>query len=234
MKTQIPLQLFLSLCLYSFLSLSQTLSPAYAQSAGAIDQSTVPADKILNDATRQQVQDLVQQRNAFQLEVNQSTQADDNFRNYAQKRVQALLKLKNAGGSPSRSLSKERQGELYALQHWLDQDTQTRTQEQSRIQQLDQAIANLQQTQLSTLQDMRSDIHNMRVDADAQAADKKFQQQMAVNYFNELQSEMGAVSWGRPPQDGVFNTQSGTLNRLFQSGGGQGGYGGYAVGGYNH
>ena len=44
-------------------------------------------------------------------------------------------------------LSKEREGELYALQHWLDQDTQSRTQEQARMQQLDQAIANLQQAQ---------------------------------------------------------------------------------------
>ena len=80
----------------------------------------------------------------------------------------------------------------------------TRAQEQSRIQQLDQQIANLQQSQNSAIRDMRSDIHNMRVDADTQAADKKFQQQMAVNYFNELQSEMGAASWGRPPTDGVL------------------------------
>ncbi len=209
-----------------------TLSPAFGQ--GAIDQSTVNADNVLHDATRQQMQDLVNQRNTFQLEINQNEQRDDNFRNYAQKRVQALLKLKSAGGSPTRNLSKERQGELYALQHWLDQDTQSRAQEQSRIQQLDRSIANLQQAQLSALQDMRSDIHNMRVDADAQTADKKFQQQMAINYFNELQSEMGAASWGRPPTDGTYNTTSGALNRVFGSGGGQGGYGGYALGGYNH
>ena len=211
-------------------------SPAsYAQqSAGAIDSSTVGADKALNDATREQLQDLINQRNTFQLEVNKSEQKDDNFRTYAENRIQALSKLKDAGGSPSRSLSKEKQGELYALQHWLDQDSQNRVSEQSRIQQLDRAIANLQQAQLSTLQDMRSDIHNMRVDADAQTVDQKFQHQMAINYFNELQSEMGAASWGRPPTDGVYNTQSGTLKRLFRSGGSQAGYGGYAVGGYNY
>jgi len=209
--------------------------PSYGQqSAGSIDSATVSADKVLGDATRTQLQDLVNQRDSFQLEVNKSEQKDDNFRNYAEQRVQALMKLKEAGGSPSRSLSKEKQGELYALQHWLDQDTQARTQDQARIQQLDQAIANLQQSQLSTLQAMKSDIHNMRVDADAQTADQKFQQQMSINYFNELQSEMGAASWGRPPTDGTLNTQSGTLNRLFRGGGGQGGYGGYAVGGYNY
>ena len=148
--------------------------------------------------------------------------------------MQALLKLKNAGGSPSRSLSKEKQGELYALQHWLDQDVQTRSQEQARMQQLDQAITNLTQSQSQALRDMRSDIHNMRVDADAQTANQKFQQQMAVNYFNELQSEMGAASWGRPPTDGTFNTTSGALNRTFGGGGSRAGYGGYAIGGYNY
>jgi hypothetical protein len=45
---------------------------------------------------------------------------------------------------------------------------------------------------------------------------------MQMNNFNELQSEMGAASWGRPPTDGTFNSTGGY--------GIQGGYG-YSVGG---
>jgi len=224
MRADFHAKLFIFISLFSFFWFSWSVnSPAFAQAS--VDQSTVSADQILNDASRQQVQDLVNQRNSFQLEINKSEQADDNFRNYAQSRVNALLKSKN--------LSKEKQGELYALQHWLTQDTQTRTADQARIQKLDSQIAAMQQSQNSAIRDMRADIHNMRVDADTQAADKKFQQQMAVNYFNELQSEMGAASWGAPPTDGTLNTQSGSLNRMFRGGGG-GGYGGYALGGYNH
>ncbi len=215
---------------FSLLTCHITL-PTLGQAA--VDQSTVSADRMLDSAAGQQVQQLENQRNQYQLEINQTEKADDNYRAYAEERVKALLKLKNAGGSPSRSLSKERQGELYALQHWLDQDTQAKLQEQAHMQQLDQAIANLQQSQTQAIRDMRSDIHNMRVDADAQAANQKFQQQMATNYFNELQSEMGAASWGRPPTDGTLNTESGSLNRMFRGGGG-GGAGGYAIGGYNY
>lgn len=225
------LVLSLSAISLTMLSFGQQL-PVYGQSE--TDSATVKADQLLNNATGQQLQQLENEKATYQLEINKTETADENFRNYAQKRVAALLKLRKAGGSPSRSLTKEKEGELYALEHWLAQDTQTKEQEQARLQQLDQAIANLQKEQNQSITDMRNDIHNMRVDADAQAADKKFQQQMAVNYFNELQSEMGAVSWGRPPGDGIYNTQSGTLNRLFRSGGGQGGYGGYAAGGYNY
>ena len=227
MKPNLPWRLAFTLCAFALVS----LSPAFGQ--GAIDQSTVGADRELDDATRQQESDLIKQKNTYQLEVNQTEKKDDNYRNYAQTRIQALLKLKNAGGSPSKSLTKDKQGELYALEHWLNQDTENKEIEQRRIQQLDQSIASLQQSQTAAIQDMRSDIHNMRVDADAQTADKKFQQQMSVNYFNELQSEMGAASWGRPPEDGTYNTMGGSMSRLLR-GGGSGGYGGYAQGGYNY
>ncbi len=201
--------------------------PAYGQAS--TDQATVSADQMLNAASRQQLESLVNQRNSFQLEINKSEQADDNYRSYAQQRVGALLKAQS-----SRPLSKEKQGELYALQHWLDQDTRVKSQDQARIQQLNEQIAAMQQSSTQAIRAMRSDIHNMRVDADAQTANNKFQQQMALNYFNELQSEMGAASWGRPPTDGTFNTTSGALNRTFGGGGSRGGYGGYALGGYNY
>jgi len=228
MKADLHAKLFLSLSVFSLSCLSFCISfPAYGQAG--VDQSTVTADQMLNDASRQQLESLVNQRNSFQLEINKSEQADDNYRIYAQQRIEALLKAQS-----SHSLSKEKQGELYALQHWLDQDVRIRSQDQARIQDLNQQIAAMQASSTQAIRAMRSDIHNMRVDADAQAANTKFQQQMATNYFNELQSEMGAASWGRPPTDGTFNTTSGALNRTFRGGGGGGGYGGYALGGYNY
>jgi hypothetical protein len=223
MKASLYEKFFLSL---SLLYLSFTAGcnfPAFCQAS--TDQATVSADQMVGEASRQQVQDLVNQRDSFKLEVSKTEQEDDTYRVYAQKRVDALLKAKKK--------TKEQQGELYALQHWLDQETKIKAADQARIEQLNQKIASMQQSQTSAIRDMRSDIHNMRVDADAQTADQKFQQQMATNYFNELQSEMGAASWGRPPTDGTLNTQSGSLNRLFRGGGG-GGAGGYAIGGYNY
>jgi hypothetical protein len=228
MKPRLHANLFLSFSLLCLSFIARFISlPAYGQAS--TDQATVSADQMLNDASRQQLESLVNQRNSFQLEVNKSEQADDNYRIYAQQRIEALLKAQS-----SHSLSKEKQGELYALQHWIDQDVRIRSQDQARIQELNQQIAAMQASSTQAIRAMRSDIHNMRVDADAQAANQKFQQQMAVNYFNELQSEMGAVSWGRPPTDGTFNTTSGALNRTFGGGGGQGGYGGYALRGYNY
>lgn len=231
MKAYSARQIYSLFSLFCFSWLMLSIPYTYAQ--GSIDNATVGADRMVDDAARQQMKDLINQRNSFELQVNKTEQVDENYRVYAEQRVKALMKLKSAGGSPTRSLSKEKEGELYALQSWLDRDAQVRSQEQARIQQLDKAIANLQQTQTSAINDMRSDIHNMRVDADAQAANQKFQQQMAVNYFNELQSEMGAASWGRPPTDGTLNTQSGSLDRMFRGGGG-GGFGGYGAGGYNY
>jgi hypothetical protein len=223
MKASLYEKFFLSLSLLCLSFTAGYTLPAFSQ-AGT-DQATVSADQMVGEASRQQVQDLVNQRDSFKLEVSKTEQEDDAYRVYAQKRVDALLKAKKK--------TKEQQGELYALQHWLNQETKIKAADQARIEQLNQKIASMQQSQTIAIRDMRSDIHNMRVDADAQTADQKFQQQMATNYFNELQSEMGAASWGRPPTDGVLNTQSGSLNRLFRGGGG-GGAGGYAIGGYNY
>jgi hypothetical protein len=139
MKAHLHTSVFRSFNVFCLIWLTWVASfPAYGQAS--TDQATVSADQMLNNATRQQLQDLVNQRNSFQLEVNKTEQADDNFHNYAQQRVTALLKQKHTNGS--HGLSKEKQGELYALQHWLDQNAQTRLQEQSRLQQLDQAITN--------------------------------------------------------------------------------------------
>ena len=144
------------------------------------------------------------------------------YRLYAEKRIQALSKIRNAGGSPAQSYAHDKKGELYALQAWLKKDNETRAAEQAHIKQLDQAIANLQGDEQAAMANLPNDIGAMRQVAQRQADDDKFNHMMQMNYFNELQSEMGAASWGRPPTDGTFNSVGGY--------GMQGGYG-YSYGG---
>ena len=168
-------------------------------------------------------QEVQQYQNAEkQYEQNAAARDDSamSYRLYAEKRIAALQKIRNAGGSPTRSMGKN--GELYALQGWLKKDDQTREQEQAHIKQLDQAIANLQGDQQAAMANLPNDIGAMRQVAQRQADDDKFSHMMQMNYFNELQSEMGAASWGRPPTDGTFNSTGGY--------GFQGGYG-YSMGG---
>jgi hypothetical protein len=198
-----------------------TVAPSWAQVAGGNQQ-------IFQDERMMMMQDSNSANQAQnQLEqYEQQVQANDSknaaYRLYAEQRVQALEKLKAAGGSPSRSLAQEKNGQMYALEKWLAADAQTRAAEQAHIRELERSIQNLQQTQNATLANMNSDINNMRENQEQAAEDDRFNKMMAINQFNELQSEMGAASWGRPPTDGTFNSTGGY---------GMGGGYGYSFGG---
>ena len=70
MKAHLYVRLSLLLSMFWLIALAWCInSPVYGQAANT-DQSTVKADSILNDATRQQVQDLVKQRNYFPTRSN--------------------------------------------------------------------------------------------------------------------------------------------------------------------
>jgi hypothetical protein len=181
--------------------------PSLAQ-AGE-DQAIFQEEKQLIHTDQAQEQQLLQEKQQYQAEISKDEPQDDSYRAYAEKRVQELTKLKAAGGSPTRSLSAQKNGELYALEKWLTADAQARSQEQARLKQLDQAIANLQESQSTAMQNMNADVQSMREDANAEQQSRKFNQQMQINNFNELQSEMGAASWGRPPTDGTYNSVGG-------------------------
>jgi hypothetical protein len=131
-----------------------------------------------------------------------------------------LKKIRNAHGSPALEAAQEKQ--LYALQDWLAKDDKVKDEERAHIKQLDQAIVNLQGQRSAAFSNMGSDIQDMKQNQERLAEDDKFNQMMRVNMFNELQSEMGAASWGRPPTDGTYNSVGGY--------GFQGGYG-YSMGG---
>ncbi|HEY9711875.1 MAG TPA: hypothetical protein V6C72_00300 [Chroococcales cyanobacterium] len=152
-----------------------------------------------------QLQQYENQDQMMRQDIQQHDSQNQAYRLYAEQRVQQLEKLKAAGGSPSRALAKD-SGQLYALESWLKRDSQDRAAEQSRLRALDQAIANLRDTTTATQQNLSADISAMREDENQKAADNAFDKMMRINQFNELQSEMGAASWGRPPTDGTFNS----------------------------
>jgi hypothetical protein len=184
-----------------------TIRPALAQ-AGE-DQAIFQEEKQLLRTDQMQEQQLIQQKQTYEAEISKDQPQDDSYRSYAEKRVQELTKLKAAGGSPTRSLSAQKNGELYALDKWLAADAQARSQEQVHLEQLDKAIANLQEAQVNTTQNMNADVQGLHQDATQAEQSQKFNQQMQINNFNELQSEMGAASWGRPPTDGTYNSVGG-------------------------
>jgi hypothetical protein len=199
--------------------ISVSAPAAFAQAAGGNQQ-------IFNDEEQMSQMDnsqLMQLRNQDQeLRQQEQTQetADQPYRLYAEQRIKALEKIKNAHGSPTLSTAREKQ--FYALQSWISHDEATHEQDQTRIRQLDQAIANLAQQRQAAASNLGNDINAMRENQQAMADDDKFNKMMKVNMFNELQSEMGAASWGAPPRDGTYNSVGGY--------GFQGGYG-YSMGG---
>jgi hypothetical protein len=50
---------------------------------------------------------------------------------------------------------------------------------------------------------MSNDIGAVREAANDARSDTKFRQQMSMNYFNEMQTEMGAASWYQPRGNGA-------------------------------
>jgi hypothetical protein len=195
-------------------------APCWAQANS--DRAVFQEEQQMMQTNQNQEQQLEREKQQYQSEVSREDAQSEPYRLYAEKRIEELNKLKAAGGSPSRSLAAQKSGEFYALEKWLTADAQARAEEQGRLKQLDQAIVNLQTSQTATMSNMGSDIQAMREDSQLAAQNQKFQQQMQINQFNELQSEMGAASWGRPPQDGTFNSVGGY---------GMGGGYGYSYGG---
>ncbi|MDR3613234.1 MAG: hypothetical protein P4L53_06690 [Candidatus Obscuribacterales bacterium] len=195
---------------------------AIPNGAFAQGQAIFQDDRQIMQTDQNQVQQYENQVENYEAKAKERDAEADSYRTYAQKRISELKKLQASGGSPTKSLVKSKNGEMYALQGWLKNDEDTRLQEQEHIKQLDKAIVNLQQQLNGQTQNLSADVGAMREVAQRQADDDKFSQMMQINHFNELQSEMGAASWGRPPTDGTFNSTGGY--------GIQGGYG-YSMGG---
>jgi hypothetical protein len=200
--------------LMSLAVILSSMPAASAQVAGG-NQQIFGDDQQMMQMQNSQIMQLQNQEHQYEQEVQAQDAKDNTYKTYAENRIAALQKIKNAHGSPALSMANEKQ--LYALQQWLWKEKETREQEQAHIKQLDKAIANLTAQRNGSYTNLNADINDMRGNQEQKAEDDKFNQMMKVNMFNELQSEMGAARWGGPPNDGYYNSVGGY--------GFQGGYG---------
>jgi hypothetical protein len=189
-------------------------APALAQAAGGNQQIFQDEQQMMHSDSSQANQEQ-EQAQQYSTEIQQRDAAQEPFRQYAEKRIIELSKMRMNHGSPALSAANEKQ--LYALQQWLQKDGESRAQEQAHLKALDKSIANLYEQRNATFQNLGSDINNMRENQEQLAEDDRFNKMMRVNMFNELQSEMGAATWGGTPRDGTYNSVGGY--------GFQGGYG---------
>lgn len=166
---------------------------AFSQSEQSADQSAFQDDDELMRLNNAQVRDLQGQEQSAEMQANNDDQRNQAYRLYAQKRVQDLEKLK---ATPNV------QQQISVLQRWLNADAQMRLRDQQTIASLRKRVAAMEQTQSQTMGNMGNDVAAMREAANDAQADNKFRQQMQMNYFNELQTEMGPASFNHPGSAG--------------------------------
>ena len=162
---------------------------ALAQSEQSADQSAFQDDDELLRLNNSQVRVLEGEEQNAESQAANDDQRNQAYRLYAEKRVQDLEKLKS---------SPNNQQQLQILQRWLKADAAMRLRDQQTISSLRRRIQNMEQTQNMTMGNLGNDVSAMRSAANDAQADNKFRQQMQMNYFNELQTEMGPASFGRP------------------------------------
>lgn len=202
----------------SLLSLSSS-SPASAQVAGA-NQTIYHDEQEMLNTDQAMINQYASAENEAESKLAAEQAKTNAYRLYAEQRIQALEKQKK-GVSPS--LAGAKSGEMAVLTSWLQQDSAYRAKQQAYIDQLEQCISNLRTSQTNTLANLNTDINALRQGVQDDKDQQKFENQMQMNQFNELKSEMGACSWGDTPRDGTFNSVGGY--------GFNGGYGYSAMGG---
>lgn len=216
-----------TLCLLC-LALSTWLLPAdnnkvCAQVAGA-DQGIFNDEQQMLRINNMQTRQYEMEKNQAEREYQAEQQRTGPYRLYCEKKVQELTK--SIATTPSGKKKQEEQSQLGVFQDWLKRDNEYKAKQQAYISQLQAALKRTEKGQQETLANLSSDIGAMRENVQDQKDAQKFNQMMQVNYFNELQSEMGAASWGRPPTDGTYNSVGGY--------GFMGGYGYGAMGRMNY
>lgn len=199
-------------------SLGLTAVPAFSQGS---NQAIFQDERQMELDNQARINGLSDQEAQARAAAAANDAKTEPYRLYAEKRIAQLLQLKMHGGSPTRTYA-NKTGDLHALENWVQADDKSRAAEQARIKALDQAIANLRESENMDQKNMSGAIQGMRESQIAAQSDDDFNKMMRINQFNELQSEMGAASWGRPPQDGTFNSTGGY---------GMGGGYGYSMGG---
>jgi len=184
--------------------------PALSQVAGA-DQGIFGDEEQMLQINQGQIRQFEEEKMQTQRDLQSEVARNAPYRLKVEKQIKELSGQKTAAA----------QDKLKELQSWIDRDNAYRAHQQALIDKLTQAISRLETTQMQTSSNLQNDIVAMRQNVQDQKDAAKFDRMMKMNYFNELQSEMGAASWGRPPEDGTFNSV-----------GGYGFMGGYGMGAF--
>ncbi len=204
--------ILLGLGLTVTLSVLFSVESSYAQSEQGADQSAFQDDDELLRLNNSQVRQMEGEEQSAEQQATFDDKRNQAYRLYAEKRVQELEKAK---GSPTN------EKEIGVLQRWLNADASTRLRDQQTINSLRQRVANLEQTQQQVMTNLGGDVGAMREASNNARADDKFRQQMQINYFNEMQSEMGPATWVHPTRGASYGMGGQGFN------GGQQLFGGY-------
>jgi hypothetical protein len=172
---------------------------------------------------------LLQKRSAFAQQLEQNEQAEDKLRTYAEQRLKTLTK--GTGGAKP-VLTASQQAEAHDLMDWLKKNAEQRANTQAWLKRQDQALAYVEQDQMVSLKNQRNALHNMMEDNLAVQSQLRWNQNMALSQLHLMQNQAGAVSWGRPPQDGLANSVGAGFTGNGIGGFGSGAGGGYGGGGY--
>ena len=191
---------------------------ALAQAAAA-NQGIFSDEQQMLHTDGAMINQYTQAQRQAEADLTNEEQRSAAYRLYAEKRIDQLEDYKRRGAA---ALAGSKPGDLPTLEAWIKTDDAYRAKQQGYIAQLNQLIINLRQTQTATLANLNNDISGMRQNQQDRKDQQRFENQMQINQFNELQSEMGACAWGGAPNDGTFNSTGGY--------GMLGGYG-YSMGG---
>jgi hypothetical protein len=186
---------------------SLALAPVAARAqAAAANQGIFGDEQQMLHTDGAMINQYTQAQRQAESDLNSEEQRSQAYRLYAGKRINQLEEYKQRG---SALLSGSKQGDLPMLEAWIKNDDSYRTKQQAYIAQLNQLIINLRQTQTATLANLNNDISGMRQNQQDRKDQQRFENQMQINQFNELQSEMGACAWGGAPNDGTYNSTGG-------------------------
>ena len=174
------LGLGLSLLFAGMMRPAATLAQSEEQSA---DQATFQDDVELMRVNSSQIRVLENEEQSAEQQAASDDKRNQAYRLYAEKRVNELEKLKSGNAQNDQQIA--------IMQRWLKADASMRLRDQQIINGLRKRIASMEQTQQDGISNLGGDVTAMREAAVDARSNEQFRQQMAINYFNELQSEMG-------------------------------------------
>lgn len=170
---------------------------SFAQSSEqSADQAAFQDDDELLRMNSSQIRQLESQELSAEQQASFDDKRNQAYRLYAEKRIEDLEKLKSGKA--------ENDKQIAILQRWLKADAAMRLQDQQTINSLRKRIYAMQASQQATMANLGGDVGALREAANDARGDDKFRQQMSINYFNELQSEMGPATWVHPTKGASY------------------------------